>query len=129
MAKENSILRQVRGSLRRQVAPHRHSALLAALVTAFAVRPLIGESGAGTILFGIAEVILLLVALYNINVDEMVGERDHLPPEQKETPPRLDARHGGCGWSRLHERVSSQQNAGHCKFDLLAAVPRICHDK
>jgi hypothetical protein len=56
-------------------APHRHSALLAALVAAFAVRPLVGETGAGFLMFSVALVVLLLVALYNINVDELVGER------------------------------------------------------
>lgn len=83
MARQNSTLRRVLRSFRRQVAPHRHSALLAALVTAFAVRPLIGDSGAGPFLFSIAELILLLVALYNINVDEMVGERDSLLTQSK----------------------------------------------
>jgi hypothetical protein len=49
-----------------------------AIVIAFAVRPLIGDSVASSALFGVAEGFLLLVALYNINVDEMVGERNRL---------------------------------------------------
>jgi hypothetical protein len=56
-------------------APHRHSALLAALVAAFVVRPLVGDTGAGFLIFSVALVVLLLVALYNINIDELVGER------------------------------------------------------
>jgi ion channel len=62
-------------AIRQYFAPHRHSALLAALIAAFAVRPLIGDTGAGLLVFSIALVLLLLVALYNINVDELVGER------------------------------------------------------
>jgi hypothetical protein len=59
-------------------APHRHSALLVAIIAAFAVRPLVGDSGAGSGLFGVVLVSLLLVALYNINVDQLVGERGRL---------------------------------------------------
>ena len=65
----------LRTTLHRNFAPHRHSALLGALIAAFAVRPLIGESGAGFLVFSVALVLLLLVALYNINVDELLGER------------------------------------------------------
>ncbi len=70
-------MEQLRIAIHRHFAPHRHSALLAALVAAFVVRPLIGDTGPGFFLFSIA-VVLLLVALYNINVDELVGERGRL---------------------------------------------------
>jgi hypothetical protein len=78
MAIEDSPLKQLRTAIHRFFAPHRHSALLAAIVAAFAVRPLIGDTGAGSAVFGVALVLLLLVALYNINVDELVGERGRL---------------------------------------------------
>jgi voltage-gated potassium channel len=78
MQVQHSILNQVRTGFSHYVAPRRHSALLAAIVIAFVVRPLIGDTGAGSFLFGVALVLLLLVALYNINVDELVGERDRL---------------------------------------------------
>jgi amino acid transporter len=71
-------LEELRTAIHRYFAPHRHSALLGALIAAFVVRPLIGDTGAGFILFSIALVVLLLVALYNINVDELVGERGRL---------------------------------------------------
>jgi amino acid transporter len=74
----DSLLKQTRTAIRRYLAPRRHSALLVAIVAAFAVRPLIGDSGAGSGVFGVALVLLLLLALYNINVDEMVGERGRL---------------------------------------------------
>lgn len=78
MTTEHSLLERARADFHGRVAPHRHSALLAAIVIAFAVRPLIGDTGASLALFSIAELLLLLVALYNINLDELVGERGRL---------------------------------------------------
>jgi hypothetical protein len=69
---------QLRTTIGRYFAPHRHSALLAAIIAAFAVRPLIGNTGASSAVFGTALVVLLLVALYNINVDELVGDKGRL---------------------------------------------------
>jgi amino acid transporter len=78
MATEQDIFHQLREGLRRHFAPRRHSALLTAIVVAFAVRPLIGDSSASEGVFSAAIVVLMLVALYNINIDEMVGERNRL---------------------------------------------------
>jgi amino acid transporter len=75
---EENPMKELSIVLHRYFAPHRHSALLAAIVAAFAVRPLIGDTGASSAVFGLALVVLLLVALYNINVDELVGERGRL---------------------------------------------------
>lgn len=75
---EDSFLERVRREFHRHFAPHRHSSLLAAIVVVFGVRPLIGDTGASSAIFSVAMVFLLLVALYNINVDEMVGERSRL---------------------------------------------------
>ena len=78
MSIEASIVGELRTAIHRHFAPHRHSALLGALIAAFAVRPLIGDTGVGFLVFSIALVVLLLVALYNVNVDELVGERGRL---------------------------------------------------
>src|SRR5271156_1670957 len=83
MATEATPLRQLRDELHRRLAPHRHTALLAAIIVAFLVRPLIGDSGAGPILFSFAMLVLLLLALYNINVDELVGERETLVAQKR----------------------------------------------
>ena len=69
---------QLRRAIRDKFAARRHSALLAALVVAFTVRPLIGNGGAGYIVFSAALLVLVLIALYNINVDELIGERENL---------------------------------------------------
>src|SRR5438045_1755165 len=53
----------------------RHTVLLAALVITFSVRPLIGDVGPGPAVFSIAMLTLMLVALYTIQIDEMLDER------------------------------------------------------
>jgi voltage-gated potassium channel len=80
---EASLQRQLRDEIHRRLAPHRHTALLAAIIAAFLVRPLIGDSGAGPILFSFAMLVLLLLALYNINVDELVGDREILLAQRR----------------------------------------------
>ncbi|HXJ80274.1 MAG TPA: hypothetical protein VMS64_16535, partial [Candidatus Methylomirabilis sp.] len=60
--------------LRSYVRRRRHTALLVAIVVAFAVRPLIGDTGDAPIVFSLALLALLLVALYAVNVDEFTGD-------------------------------------------------------
>jgi voltage-gated potassium channel len=76
-------MERLSAAIHRQFGPHRHSSLLAAIIAAFAVRPLIGETGAASAIFGVALVVLLLVALYNINIDAMIGERGRLVVQNK----------------------------------------------
>ncbi len=65
-------------ALRRAVAEHRHSSLLAAIVIAFAVRPVIGNTPLAAVAFSIALLLLLGISLYSIEIDELVGEREAL---------------------------------------------------
>jgi hypothetical protein len=65
-------------TLRGYLVRKRHTALLVTIVTAFLVRPLLGESNATSIVSSIAMMGLLLIALYTTQVDELVGERDRL---------------------------------------------------
>jgi voltage-gated potassium channel len=63
---------------------HRHSALLASIVIALEVRPLIvGENPTSHLAFGIAMVAMFIVALYTIQVDELAGERKALIAEKR----------------------------------------------
>lgn len=62
---------------------HRHTALLAVLAAAFGVRPLIGESPVSHLAFSIAMILMLMVAIYTIQVDELVGEREVLLAERR----------------------------------------------
>ena len=66
---------RVQESLSTYFRRRRHTALLIAVVIAFAVRPLIGDAGSALIAFSLALLTLMLVALYTIRVDELVGER------------------------------------------------------
>jgi hypothetical protein len=70
----NTMAARVRVYLR----PRRHSALLIALVATFGARPVIGEGRGATAAFSVALLILMLIALYNIQVDELVGDREAL---------------------------------------------------
>jgi hypothetical protein len=76
-------LTQLRGGIRRRLVPHRHTALLAALIVVFLVRPFTGDSGAGPPLMSVAMLLLLLLALYNIDVDELVGDRETLLAQRR----------------------------------------------
>ncbi len=76
--------------LRRRLLPRRHSALLAALVAAFAARPLIGDAGLAPLAFSVALILLMLVSLYTVQVDELVGERETLAAQRR--------RRGRIGW-------------------------------
>lgn len=79
----DSVLDQLREAIHRHLAPRRHTALVVAIVAAFMVRPLIGDAGFGPAVFSISMLVLLLVALYNVDVDELVGERETLLAERR----------------------------------------------
>ena len=64
--------------------PRRHTVLLVAIVAFLAVFPVLGEAGPERTVFGLALVALLVVALYTIQVDELVGERDKLLAERRQ---------------------------------------------
>lgn len=73
----------LRAMLRNELLPRRHTALLVAIVGTLSVRPLIGDAGAAPIAFSIALLLLFLLALLNIQVDALVGEREALLVERK----------------------------------------------
>ena len=62
-------------SLSAYVRRRRHTVLLIAIVVAFAIRPLIGDAGIAPVVFSLALLALMIVALYTIHVDELVGEQ------------------------------------------------------
>lgn len=76
-------LSQLREAIHRRITPFRHTALLVAIVVVFLGRPLVGDTGFGALLFSITMMLLLLVALYNIDVDELVGERETLIAQRR----------------------------------------------
>ena len=70
-------------TLHRFLSDRRHTALLVAIAVAFAVRPLIGDSESASIVFSFALMLLLLVAVYTTQVDELVGSRDVLLAQRR----------------------------------------------
>src|SRR5262245_7466394 len=70
-------------ALRTRFRARRHSALLGAIVAAFAVRPLIGASAFGAFVLSFALLALLLIALLTIEVDDLVGDRDMLLAQKR----------------------------------------------
>ena len=65
----------LREVISRRFAPRRHSVLLVAVVALLSVRVLLGNAAAGPLVFSLAFLILMLVALYNVNIDEIIEER------------------------------------------------------
>jgi hypothetical protein len=72
-----------RKSFREFYLPRRHTALLVVIVVFLGVRPVIGEVNAARYVFSVAVVALLIVALYTIQVEELVGERHRLLVERR----------------------------------------------
>jgi Ion channel len=76
-------MEELQKAFRRHLAARRHTALLIAIVALFMVRPLIGDGGIATATFSIAALLLLVFALYAIQVDELVGDRETLLVQRK----------------------------------------------
>lgn len=72
----------MRAAIRQRLKPRRHTAMLSAIVGAFAVRPLIGDGSFADALYGLAMVGLLIFALYAIQLDELIGEEAALRAER-----------------------------------------------
>lgn len=69
--------------LRHRLSHHRHTTLLVAIVVAFGTRPLIGDVGAAPYVYSFAVLFLMVIALYTIQVDELVGDRARLMAARK----------------------------------------------
>ncbi len=66
-----------------RIRKRRHTALLAAIVAAFAVRPVVGDGRTAATVFSLAVLLLMFLALYTTRVDELVGERAGLLRERR----------------------------------------------
>jgi len=66
-----------------RLIPHRHTAMLLAIVAAFAVRALIGDGSVASILFFLAVLVLLIFFLYAVQSDELMGEEAALRAERR----------------------------------------------
>ena len=76
-------MKQVRREILDRLNPHRHTALLVAIVSMLGVRPLISGFGAGSVIYSVVGMLVLLIALFTIQVDELKGEREVLIRQRK----------------------------------------------
>jgi len=75
--------RGISGSIGQRMKERRHTAMLCALVAAFVVRPLIGDSNFATVLFNVAMLVILISVLYVLRSDELLGEETALYAERR----------------------------------------------
>ena len=83
MRREHSIADRLRGTVRKYYLPRRHTAFLVAIISLLGVRPLVGDTGAGPAIYSTVIMLVLMVALYTIQVDELLGDRDVLLKQRK----------------------------------------------
>lgn len=93
-------LEPLREFSRRRLLPRRHTVLLGALVVLFAVRPLFGDFGFAPVGFSIALIALMLVSLYAVQADELIGEHERLVVQRKQR--------GRVGWLLAVPAVSER---------------------
>jgi hypothetical protein len=106
---DRSALGRLRGTIHHHFMPRRHSALLAAIVLAFAARPLIGDNTMALTVFSVVIMAVLVLGLYTIQVDELVGEQRKLLAERR--------RRSVIGWAlalvAVAERLSMFFSSNH----------------
>ncbi|MDX2168610.1 MAG: potassium channel family protein [Deltaproteobacteria bacterium] len=71
------------GALRKALWRRRHSALLTAIIVTFAVRPVVGDAPGVDMLFSLAMMLLLAVAMYSMDVNDLIGEPTKLAAERR----------------------------------------------
>jgi amino acid transporter len=91
MPMDNSIVDQMRRAIGNRLLPHRHTALLVAIIALLGVRPLVSGTGVGTAMYSILVMLVLMVAVYTIQVDELLGDRELLFQQRK--------KRGVVGWA------------------------------
>jgi hypothetical protein len=69
---------RIHEAIGRDLFARRHTALLLAIVAMFAVRPFLGDTGVAAIVFSLAILFVLLVAMLTIQIDDLEGEREAL---------------------------------------------------
>jgi amino acid transporter len=80
---DNSIAEQMRTWIGDRLIPHRHTALLVAIIALLGVRPLVSGTGAGNAVYSILVMLVLMVAVYTIQADELRGDRELLLQQRK----------------------------------------------
>jgi voltage-gated potassium channel len=72
---DNPLVTRLRGWLHRHFQTRRHSTLLVVLVILFALRPLVGDTQFTVIGYSLSMLLVMVIALYTVQIDELMGER------------------------------------------------------
>jgi amino acid transporter len=83
MATDDHVTGGLIARIRDYLLPRRHTALMLAIITLFAVRSMFGDSSAGLPFFSVVIMFTMIVALYTIRVDELLGNRELLLHQRK----------------------------------------------
>jgi amino acid transporter len=83
MPEDKSIAEQMRTWIGDSLIPHRHTSLLVAIIILLGVRALVGGTGVGAATYSILVMLVLMVAVYTIQVDELLRDRELLVQQRK----------------------------------------------
>ncbi len=83
MKTPDATLTRARAEFGNRLRSYRHTALLVAIIALLAVRPLVSATGIGPALYSIVIILVLMIALYTIQVDELQGDQERLVSRRK----------------------------------------------
>jgi hypothetical protein len=92
--------------------------MLSAIITAFVVRPLIGDGLVATVVFNFAIVLLLIFALYAIQIDELFGAEAALRAERR--------RNRIIGWTLAVTAVALRLTSIYSSSPSMAVLWELC---
>ena len=88
---DNSIVDRARSLIEDHLVPYKHTALLVAIIGSLGGRALVGGAGVGAAISSILVMLVLMVAVYTIQVDELYGDQELLVRQRK--------KRGFIGWA------------------------------
>jgi hypothetical protein len=91
MPMDNSIADRARNLIEDHLVPYRHTALLVAIISLLGGRASVGGTGVGAAIYSILVMLVLMVAVYTIQVDELYGDQELLV--------RQRTKRGFIGWA------------------------------
>jgi voltage-gated potassium channel len=91
MPMDYSIAQQMRTWIGDRLVPYRHTVFLVAIISLLGVRALVGGTGVGAAIYSVFVMLVLMVAVYTIQVDELLGDRELLVQQRK--------KRGFVGWA------------------------------
>jgi hypothetical protein len=91
MPMDNSIADRAHSLIEDHLVPYRHTALLVAIISLLGGRALVGGTGVGAAIYSILVMLVLMVAVYTIQVDELYGDQELLFRQRK--------KRGFIGWA------------------------------